>query len=104
MYSNSCTPSTEFTFNAARMSRLAITNVGALMISSDATVMTRSDSRYWRTAPQAPTTTPMIVPSTEPMITSRRLTPTRRHSSSVTGWPVTVVPKSPRTAPDTQSA
>jgi hypothetical protein len=40
------------------------------------------------------------VPSTEPITTNRRLTPMRRPRSSVTGWPVTVVPKSPRTAPD----
>ena len=38
------------------------------------------------------------------MSTSLRLTPMRRHSSSLTGWPPTVVPKSPRTAPDTQFA
>ena len=34
------------------------------------------------------------VPMTDPISTSRRLTPMRRHNSSVTGWPVTVVPKS----------
>ncbi len=104
VYSNSCTPSIEFTFSAPRISRLAITNVGALMISSEATVMARSEKRYCRMAPHAPTTTPMMVPMTDPISTSRRLTPMRRHSSSVTGCPVTVVPKSPRTAPDTQSA
>ncbi len=62
-----------------------MTNVGVLNASSDSTVMTRSDSRYCRIAPQAPTTTPITVPSSEPMTTSRRLTPMRRHSSSDTG-------------------
>ena len=79
-----------------------MTNVGVLSTSSDSTVMTRSDSRYCRIAPHAPTTTPRTVPTTEPMISSRRLTPMRRHSSSDTGWPAIVVPKSPWTAPDTQ--
>ena len=81
---------------------MAITNVGVLITSSDSSVMTRSDNRYCRIAPHAPTTTPITVPSTEPITSSRRLTPMRRHSSSETGWPLTVVPKSPRTAPDTQ--
>ena len=100
MYSNNCTPRIEFTRSAPRISRFARTNVGVLNTSSDNTVMTRSESRYCRIAPQAPTTTPITVPSTDPMINNRRLTPTRRHSSSDTGCPVTVVPKSPRTAPD----
>jgi hypothetical protein len=73
-----------------------------LITSSDSMVMTRSDNRYCLIAPHAPTTTPITVPSTEPMTSSRRLTPMRRHSSSATGWPLTVVPKSPRTAPATQ--
>ncbi len=41
---------------------LAITNDGVLITSRDNTVMTRSDSRYWRIAPQAPTTTPITAP------------------------------------------
>ncbi len=53
-------------------------------------------------APHAPSTTPTTVPITDPRNTRRRLTPMRRHSSSDTGWPPTVVPKSPRMAPDTQ--
>ena len=104
VYSNSCTPSTELTRSAPRISRLARTNAGVLMTSSDSTVMTRSDSWYCRIAPHAPTTTPMTVPSTEPMTSSRRLTPMRRHSSSDTGCPSMVVPKSPCTAPATQCA
>ena len=36
-------PSTEFTRNAPRISRLATTNVGVLSTSRDNTVMTRSD-------------------------------------------------------------
>ena len=79
-----------------------MTNIGVLSNSSDSTVMTRSLRWYCRIAPHAPTTTPITVPSTEPMTSSRRLTPTRRPSSSETGWPVIVVPKSPRTAPDAQ--
>ncbi|CNH07094.1 Uncharacterised protein [Mycobacterium tuberculosis] len=47
--------------------------------------MTRSLSRYCRMAPQAPTMTPMTVPSTEPVTTSRRLIPIRCHSSRDTG-------------------
>ena len=88
---------------ADRISRLAITKTGVLMTSSDSAVITRSLSRYCRIAPHAPTTTPTTVPITEPMTSSRRLTPMRRHSSSVTGCPPTVVPKSPRTTPDAQS-
>ncbi len=74
------------------------------MISSDSTVLTRSETRYCRIAPHAPTTTPITVPSTEPITSSRRLTPMRRPSSSATGCPATVVPKSPRTAPEAQCA
>ena len=55
-------------------------------------------------APHAPTTTPISVPSTAPMTRSRKLTPTRRPSSSAIGWPVIVVPKSPVTASDAQRA
>ena len=104
MYSKICRPVAQFTRSAPRISRLASTKVGVLMISSDSSVTMRSDSRYCRIAPQAPTTTPITVPSTEPITSRRRLTPIRRHSSSDTGWPLTVVPKSPRTAPDTQCA
>ena len=86
------------------MNRLASTNGGVLNTNRDSTVMTRSESRYCRIAPHAPTSTPTMVPTTDPISTNRRLTPMRRHSSSETGWPVTVVPKSPRTAPDTQCA
>ena len=46
--------------------------------------------------------TPAAVPITAPMTTRRRLMPMRRHSSSDTGWPVMVWPKSPRTAPESQ--
>ena len=42
MYSNSCTPRTEFTRCAARINRVAMTNTGVLSSSSDSTVMTRS--------------------------------------------------------------
>ena len=104
VYSNSWTPSIELTRSAARIRRFAMTNTGVLITNSDSTVMTRSDRRYCRIAPHAPTTTPITVPTTEPMISSRRLTPMRRHSSSDTGCPPMVVPKSPRTAPATQWA
>ena len=46
VYSKICTPRTEFTRSAARINRLAITNVGVLITRSDSRVMTRSDSRY----------------------------------------------------------
>ena len=81
-----------------------MTNVGALRISSASTVMVRSERRYCRMAPQAPMMTPMMEPRIDPMATSRRLVHTRRPSSSETGCPVTVFPKSPRTAPETQLA
>ena len=67
MYSNNCTPRIEFTRSAARINRLAMTNTGVLSNSSDSTVMTRSESRYCRMALHAPMTTPIAVPSTEPM-------------------------------------
>ena len=104
MYSKICRPVAQLTCSAARISRLASTKVGVLMISNDSRVTTRSDNLYWRIAPHAPSTTPITVPSSEPIANSRRLTPMRRHSSSATGCPFTVVPKSPRTAPDTQCA
>ena len=85
VYSNRLKPSTELTFSAARINKFATTNVGVLMTSSEATVMARSEKWYCRIAPQAPTTTPITVPSSEPSRTSRRLTPMRRHSSSETG-------------------
>ena len=81
MYSNNCTPRIEFTPSAARINRFAMTNTGVLISNSESTVIARSLSRYCRIAPQAPTTTPITVPSTEPMTSSRRLTPTRRPSS-----------------------
>ena len=81
---------------------MAITNDGVLITSSDRAVMTRSLSRYCLIAPHAPTTTPVTVPMTEPRMSSRRLTPIRRHSSSDTGCPPMVVPKSPRTTPAAQ--
>jgi hypothetical protein len=77
-----------------------MTNTGVLSSSSDSTVMMRSLRWYCRIAPHAPMTTPISVPNTEPMSSSRRLTPTRRPSSLEIAWPVMVVPKSPRTAPD----
>ncbi|CNL65924.1 Uncharacterised protein [Mycobacterium tuberculosis] len=77
---------------------------GVLNTSSASVVMTRSLSRYCRMAPHAPITTPATVPNTDPTTSSRRLTPIRRPSSVPTGWPVMVVPKSPRTACDTQLA
>ena len=79
------TPVNMFTRSAARMSRPASTNDGMLRMINDSTVMTRSLSRYCRIAPQAPTMTPISVPSTEPVTTSRRLIPIRRHSSWETG-------------------
>ena len=81
-----------------------MTKTGVLSSNSDSIVMTRSLRWYCRIAPHAPTTTPITVPSTAPMTRSRRLTPTRRPSSAEMGWPVIVVPKSPRTAPDAQCA
>ena len=62
-----------------------MTNVGVLSASSASIVTTRSLSRYWRIAPHAPATTPSTVPTTEPITSSRRLTPTRRHSVVATG-------------------
>ena len=85
MYWKIRTPANMLTRSAPRMSRLASTNDGTLRMTNDNTVITRSLSRYWRTAPQAPTMTPITVPSTEPITTSRRLTPIRRHSSWETG-------------------
>ena len=101
MYSKTWTPNTEFTRSAAKMSRFAMTNVGMLSTSSDSTVITRSLRWYCRIAPHAPNSTPAMVPITDPHTTSRELTPMRRHNSCETGWPPTVVPKSPRTTPDT---
>ena len=75
-----------------------MTNVGVLRTSSATMVTTRSLSRYCRMAPHAPATMPRTVPTTDPMTSSRRVTPTRRQSVAPTGWPVMVVPKSPRTA------
>ena len=63
-----------------------------------------TDDEIRRMAPQAPTTTPIRVPSIDPITSNRRLAPIRRHNSSDTGWPLTVVPKSPWTAPATQCA
>ena len=72
-------------FSAPRISRLASTNVGVLMISSDSSVTARSENRYWRIAPHAPIATPISVPNTEPITSRRRLTPMRRQSSAATG-------------------
>ena len=46
----------------------------------------------------------LTVPATDPISSNRRLTPMRRHSSPDTGWPLTVAPKSPRTACEAQLA
>ena len=89
---------------AASINRVAMTNTGVLSNSSDSTVMTRSlrsvlpdrspraddhaDQRaQHRTDDQQPQADPDAAPS-----------------SSEMGWPVMVVPKSPRTAPDAQCA
>ncbi len=81
-----------------------MTKVGVLSTSNATAVTTRSLSRYWRMAPHAPATTPSAVPTTDPMTSSRSVTPMRRQSVAPTGWPVTVDPKLPRTAWEAQSA
>ena len=49
-------------------------------------------ARYWRTAPQTPSSTPRIAPMIEPISSSRRLAPERAAISAVTCEPPTVVP------------
>ena len=54
----------------------------------------RSDGLYCRVAVQAPMTTPTTMPTSEPMVISRRLTGMRRLTSSLTLPPVGVSPQS----------
>ena len=72
---------------AITCSTLAMTNDGTDKMNKEARVTARSLNLYCRVAVHAPEATPTTVPSSEPMVISRRLTGILRATSSLTGRP-----------------
>ena len=87
-----CEPTRLLNCVARIISSTPMTKVGVAMTTNEAYVTIWSLARYWRTAPQTPSSTPMTAPSSEPMRSRRKLVPERAAISAVTCAPPTVVP------------